>query len=61
MKWKRTKSIRKGMDSTLALIIAIVVGLLVVVVIVSLVNSNASDLQNFALNNIDVNFWGGGG
>lgn len=51
---------RKGMDSTLALIIAIVVGLLVVVVIASLLNSNAGGLEDFALNNINVDFWGGG-
>jgi hypothetical protein len=59
MKWTRTGSERKGMDSTLALIIAIVVGLLVVVVIVGILNSNTGNLENFALNNIDINLWGG--
>lgn len=49
----------KGMDSTLALILGIVVGLMVIVVLIGLFNANSGSLESFALDGIDVNFWGG--
>lgn len=49
----------KGMDSTLALLIAIVVGLMVVVVLIGILGANTGNLENFALEGVDVNLWGG--
>lgn len=49
----------KGMDSTLSLLVAIVVGLMVVVVLIAIFGSNTGSLENFALEGVDVNFWGG--
>lgn len=49
----------KGMDSTLALLIAIVVGLMVVVVLIGILGANTGNLESFALEGVDINLWGG--
>lgn len=47
---------KKGMSSTLALMMAIVVGLLVVVILVAILSSNTNGLETFAQNHGDATF-----
>ena len=52
---------RKGINSTIALIITIAVGLMVVVIIITILNTNTGFLESFAKDGVSVSLWGGGG
>lgn len=48
---------RKGMDSTLTLLVTIAIGLLTVAIILGLVMSNSTNLENFALKGVKLDLF----
>lgn len=52
---------RKGINSTIALVITIAVGLMVVVIIITLVTTNTGNLETWANDAVPGGLWGGGG
>jgi hypothetical protein len=52
---------KKGINSTIALVITIAVGLMVVVIIITLVTTNTGNLETWANDAVPGGLWAGGG
>lgn len=52
---------KKGINSTIALVITIAVGLMVLVIIITLLTTNTGNLETFANDGVPGGLWGGGG
>lgn len=52
---------KKGINSTIALVITIAVGLMVVVIIITLVTTNTGNLETWANDGVPGGLWAGGG
>lgn len=51
---------RKGINSTIALIVTIAIGLMVVIIIITMVNANTGNLEGFAKDSTPGELWKGG-